>query len=546
MESYSRMSEMNSLITELAKAGVIIDQDDFVEFIRTGKRPIKFLDKDTGKPVDPDSEKAKDAKHAFDVDDQIKNRPAPSMPNETPMLEDSKDDFVEYVTVPTNASEEEQALRKAYGDYLSSNPDADVTYEEFVTQDPKASQIKKSFAQKKAEPAAVEPIVEVIERPTPIVETPVVSDIEAKKAELKKQIEALPDDMIYGAHVTGDDVAKNIYDTQFKYSLGTALQGTIGLTSKKGLLDLMNNLLDGKSPHRNQFGVFILAFPKSEFGENSADRKVNLDTIESDMLDNYPEYLEGKIPTKFNFGYFKDGILSTKNAELATLEGGTIEPVKETPTESEMDFGNDMLSQLKDLNNNNKSIEIVQDLLNSVSSIRDLPNLTSSTANTLTTKIISLMRDNPGIKASDVAAMIDIKRKEFLEKLQTSDLKPGDIITFADGKKGMVKKSSNEEVTIKMPKVKDALVLNQQDLSKRITMVEAGTVAKAKKEAPMEITESDKVEVEASKDAVDGFTSNAAKVQELNKDILANTGKDNSANVNNLIDKLGCKTNAKK
>jgi preprotein translocase subunit YajC len=156
------------------------------------------------------------------------------------------------------------------------------------------------------------------------------------------------------------------------------------------------------------------------------------------------------------------------------------------------------------------------------------------------------MRDNPGIKASDVAAMIDVKRKEFIENLQTSDLKPGDIVTFADGKKGMVKKSSNEEVTIKMPKVKDALVLNQQDLSKRITMVEAGTVAKAKKEAPMEITQSDKVEVEASKDAVDGFTSNAAKVQELNKDILANTGKDNSANVNNLIDKLGCKTNAKK
>ena len=146
-------------------------------------------------------------------------------------------------------------------------------------------------------------------------------DIEAKKAELKKQIEALPDDMIYGAHVTGDDVAKNIYDTQFKFSLGTALQGTIGLTSKKGLLDLMNNLLDGRSPHRNQFGVFILAFPKSEFGETSADRKVNLDTIESDMLDNYPEFLEGKIPTKFNFGYFKDGKLFTKNAELAALEG---------------------------------------------------------------------------------------------------------------------------------------------------------------------------------------------------------------------------------
>jgi preprotein translocase subunit YajC len=323
------------------------------------------------------------------------------------MLEDSKDDFVEYVTVPTNASEEEQALRKAYGEHLSNNPDADVTYEEFVAQSPKASQIKKDFAKKAAEPAAAEPVEETpVNEPAPVTETPIV-------------------------------------------------------------------------------------------------------------------------------------------------EEAPVEPVAETPvtestsmSQSEIDFGNDMLSQLKDLNDN-KSTERVQDLINSVSSIRDLPNLNSSVANTVTTKIISLMRDNPGIKASDVTAMIEAKRKEFIENLNTSDLKPGDIVTFTDGKKGMVKKSSNTEVSVKLPRVKDVLVLSKEDLSKRITMVEAGSVAKAKTQPPVEIAENDKKEVEASRDAVDSFTSNAAKVQELNKDILANTGKDNSANMNNLIDKLGCKTNAK-
>jgi hypothetical protein len=393
MEGYSRREEMNSLITELAKLGIIISPEDFIDYVTYGKRPTQFFDADTKRPIEPDSEKYKDAQHAFDVDDQIKNRPAPSTPNDAPTpgapvtpTSTEAEPTIEEELVAAGVSEEEQALRKAYSEHLSKNPDADVTYDEFVAQSPKASQIKKDFAQKKTEPAVTEPFVEVIERPTPVTETPVVEE------------------------------------------------------------------------------------------ETAA------------------------------------------------------EPVEETPVEPVQDSGTKM----------------VQDLLNSVSSIRDLPNLNSSVANTLTTKIISLMRDNPGIKASDVEAMIDVKRKEFLEKLQTSDLKPGDIVTFADGKKGMVKKASNEEVTIKMPKVKDPLVLNQEDLSKRITMVEAGTVAKAKKEAPVEITESDKVEVEASKDAVDGFTSNAAKVQELNKDILANTGKDNSANVNNLIDKLGCKTNAKK
>lgn len=388
MESYSRMSEMNSLIQELAKAGVVIDQDEFVEFIKTGKRPTKFLDKDTGKPVDPESEKAKDAQHAFNVDDQIKNRPAPSTPNvttEATVTPIEAEPTIEDQLVAAGVSEEEQALRKAYSDYLSENPDADITYEEFVTQSSKAASIKREFAKKKAEPAAAEPFVEVVERPTPIAETPVVEE----------------------------------------------------------------------------------------------------ETV--------------------------------------------VQPVEETPAEPVQD----------------SDTKMVQDLLNSVSSIRDLPNLNSSVANGVTVKIIALMRDNPGIKASDVAAMIDIKRKEFIEKLQTSDLKPGDIITFADGKKGMVKKASNQEVSIKLPRVKDILVLNQEDLSKRITMVEAGTVAKVKAEPPVEIAESDKKEVEASRDAVDGFTSNAAKVQELNKEILANTGKDNSANVNNLIDKLGCKTNAK-
>ena len=179
-------------------------------------------------------------------------------------------------------------------------------------------------------PLSPENLTEFTEEP--VTSTP-SSNIETKKTELRKKIESLPDDMIYGTHVTEDGVAKNIFDTQFVFSLGTALQGTVGLTNKQGLLDLMNNLLDGKSPHRNQFGVFILAFPKSEFGTPSAERKVNLDTIENDMMDNYPEFLGGKIPTKFNFGYFKDGQLVTKNdAEAPTPDSVGTDAIKAIET----------------------------------------------------------------------------------------------------------------------------------------------------------------------------------------------------------------------
>ena len=151
--------------------------------------------------------------------------------------------------------------------------------------------------------------------PTPAPTPTPVSDIEAKKAALKQQIDALPDDMIYATHITNDDVAEKIYNSQFQFNLGTALQGTVGISSKESLYTLLSNLLEGNSPHRGYTGVFLLAFPKSEFGVPSAEKRVNLDTIESQMLDTYPEFMGGKIPTKFNFGYFKNGVLVTPKSK---------------------------------------------------------------------------------------------------------------------------------------------------------------------------------------------------------------------------------------
>ena len=527
MESYTRYSEMNTLIEELAKAGVVMDQDDFIEYIKTGKRPSKFLDKDTGKPVDPDSQKQKDAKEAFDVDDQIKNRPAPTMPNDaptpgapvtTPVTPTEAEPSIEDQVETAGASELDQALRKAYGEYLSNNPDADVTYEEFVTQSPKASQIKKDFAKKAAEPVAVEPVEEVLAEPTPVAETPVVKEEVAEavpvidlNAELEKQFteerdQKLSDLMpLYGtARKTmmqlGDEALdlgdRNILADPVKYLEGRIAQGEYSLQQS---IDKLKTL-DTNNPDN---------------AKEVKNLQRYIDTEKIVLGKTYPKLEQVK------------AVVAEYNDKMSRIGEAPI------------------TAQTASSTTEKTGVQTVQDLINSVSSIRDLPNLNSSVANTVTTKIISLMRDNPGIKASDVTAMIEAKRKEFIENLNTSDLKPGDIVTFTDGKKGMVKKSSNTEVSIKLPRSNDVLVLSKEDLSKRVTMIEAGSVAKAKVQPPVEIAENDKKEVEASRDAVDSFTSNAAKVQELNKDILANTGKDNSANMNNLIDKLGCKTNAK-
>lgn len=132
------------------------------------------------------------------------------------------------------------------------------------------------------------------------------------KSELKSKIDSLPDSNYYLTHVTGPDVAKKIFDTQFSFNLGTGLSGTFGIANKETLYRVLSGMIDGKSPHRNQLGMFLLAMPKSEFGEMSVTKRVSLDTIENDLLDSYDEFASGKIPTKFNFGYFANGKLMTK------------------------------------------------------------------------------------------------------------------------------------------------------------------------------------------------------------------------------------------
>ena len=132
------------------------------------------------------------------------------------------------------------------------------------------------------------------------------------KEELKSKIDSLPDSNHYLTHITSPYFAKKIFETQFEFNLGTGLSGTTAITNKGNLCDLLSGMIDGRSPHRGQLGLFLLAMPKSEFGEMSAERRVSIDSIESDLLDNYPEFASGKIPTKFNFGYFDGQKLITK------------------------------------------------------------------------------------------------------------------------------------------------------------------------------------------------------------------------------------------
>ena len=85
-------------------------------------------------------------------------------------------------------------------------------------------------------------------------------------------------------------------------------------------------------------------------------------------------------------------------------------------------------------------------------------------------------------------------------------------------------------------KSKGLEVVPAAEISKKIKMVENGKIAAVEETVQVEVAPENKPEVEASKDTVDSFTSDAARVKNAINDVMANTGKDNSNNIQNIID----------
>lgn len=160
------------------------------------------------------------------------------------------------------------------------------------------------------------------------------------KRELIRKIESLSDDNLYLTHITEEKTAPEIFHTQFKYNPGTGLNGTFSVgVSKETLTRVLLGLIDGDSPHRNQFGMFLAAIPKSEL-VNNINGRLSADNIETYLMETYPEMAEGKLPQKYNLGYFKDGVLTTDNIQRTDVQYGSelanLEPKESIVNDSEI------------------------------------------------------------------------------------------------------------------------------------------------------------------------------------------------------------------
>ena len=159
------------------------------------------------------------------------------------------------------------------------------------------------------------------------------------KRRLREKVDSLPDDLIYLIHQTGEDTASEIFRTDFKL-VGAALAGTFGVNvGKETIYETLSNLIDGVNYHKYASGAFIYAVPKS-----IVEGKITGDSV-FDALVEEGNFNGVILPSKYNFGYFNNGILSTETEQQINEKySNRQETTKEAPKEFESSFSKEIIT----------------------------------------------------------------------------------------------------------------------------------------------------------------------------------------------------------
>ena len=135
------------------------------------------------------------------------------------------------------------------------------------------------------------------------------TDIAAKKADIERKINNLPDNLLFITHITSQGNAKNIFNDNLLMPAGVS--STTGIINKAQLKQLLFDLADGKSPHRGYLDLFLGAIDKSTL-ENTNGKSLQ-DKLENYLDENFIEdTAKTQLPSSLNIGYFTDGVLNTK------------------------------------------------------------------------------------------------------------------------------------------------------------------------------------------------------------------------------------------
>jgi hypothetical protein len=127
------------------------------------------------------------------------------------------------------------------------------------------------------------------------------------KKELKDRIESLPDDFFFLSHLTAsEETLDGILKTGL--NTGPAAEGTSNVnTTKDGLYNSIEALIDGKINHRGSTKLIIMGFPNSINTQNLNIKKYFGDIVLEHIMTVSPNDAGIRIPPSFNLATFSNG-----------------------------------------------------------------------------------------------------------------------------------------------------------------------------------------------------------------------------------------------
>jgi hypothetical protein len=124
---------------------------------------------------------------------------------------------------------------------------------------------------------------------------------------MKSVFEAVGKTHYLFTHQTGEDTAKNIYNSNFQVSLGTGISSTLSWVGPDNALNQIQRQINGDA-HRGYKGMFVVAIPK-ELLDQPGTMRNKAEALEL-ILSESPDY--GKdgnpnivIPSEYNLGYLQ-------------------------------------------------------------------------------------------------------------------------------------------------------------------------------------------------------------------------------------------------
>jgi hypothetical protein len=344
--------ELNNLTKYMAELGVKLTDDELQAMVLEGTMPTQYLDLLTGQPLPETDERVAKVKEAIDTfvklrQDNIAKQEADEAEEEArkeaaktaakPKEEEKPKEEPKPAAKPKAMAEDLKGrLQQAYDEYIDNNPDAVISFDEYVETSAKAAGIKAQYEaeqKKKAEPKPAEeekvievklPPIEVVEEVTQAPTAAPVSDIEAKKADIEKRRQE----------------ALKPYDERDARSLEAAMPNNpnhptikVGMKRANGLNVVVEKTnTDNWNGEGEGYTIITAVKSPAEFDSNGVMTKVA--KVEEAVF-NSKEEAEAAVQTTFErvkslAGKKQKEINAKYDAELAALEGA--KPA-EAPTE---------------------------------------------------------------------------------------------------------------------------------------------------------------------------------------------------------------------